>query len=147
MGSSRHPAGEGSPATGRTGRARTRVYGIQASIAECHAVAPSVDETDWERIVVLYEALLRLAPFPIIQLNRAVAISMAEGPAAGLVVVDELVEAGSLSGSHLLHSVRGEILRRLGRIDEAAHEIELALKLCGNGREVGVLERKLAELR
>ena len=121
-------------------------YGLQATIAECHAVAPSVDETDWERIVLLYEALRRLAPSPVVELNRAVAISMAQNPAAALYVVDDVVAAGSLSGSHLLPSVRGELLSRLGRTDEARRELELALRLCGNERERGLLQRKLAAL-
>ena len=94
-------------------------YGLQAAIAECHAVAASVDDTDWERIVVLYEALGRLAPSPVVELNRAVAVSMARGPAAALAVVDDLVAGERLAGSHLLPSVRGELLTRLQRPDEA----------------------------
>lgn len=121
-------------------------YGVQAAIAECHAIAASVEETDWERIVLLYEALGRLAPSPVVELNRAVAISMAQGPAAALPVVDDLVSAGSLSGSHLLPSVRGELLTRLGKPDEARREIELAVRLCGNERERRLLKRKLAAL-
>ena len=121
-------------------------YGIQAAIAEWHAVAPSVDETDWERIVLLYEALSLLAPSPVVELNRAVAISMAQRPAAALHVVDDLVSADRLAGSHLLPSVRGELLRRLGRTDEARHELELAVRLAGNERERGLLQRKLADL-
>jgi RNA polymerase sigma factor (sigma-70 family) len=130
---------------GRVGRG-LGPYGVQAAIAECHAVAPSVAETDWERIVLLYEALCRLAPSPVVELNRAVALSMAEGPAAALPVVDDLVAGGSLSGSHLLPSVRGELLSRLGRSDEARRELELAVRLCGNERERGLLRRKLVAL-
>ncbi|MFD1936788.1 MULTISPECIES: RNA polymerase sigma factor [Nonomuraea] len=130
---------------GRAGRG-LGVYGVQAAIAECHAVAPSVEATDWERIVLLYEALGRLAPSPVVELNRAVAISMAQGPAAALAVVDDLVAAGGLSGSHLLPSVRGELLSRLGKPDDARREIELAVQLCGNERERGLLQRKLAAL-
>jgi len=130
---------------GRVGRG-LGAYGIQAAIAECHALAPSVDETDWDRIVLLYEALCRLAPSPVVELNRAVAISMAQGPAAALHVVDDLVAADSLSGSHLLPSVRGELLSRLGRSDEARRELELAVRLAGNERERGLLQRKLAAL-
>jgi RNA polymerase sigma factor (sigma-70 family) len=118
-------------------------YGLQAAIAECHAVAGSVAETDWERIVLLYEALGRLAPSPVVELNRAVAISMASGPAAALPIVDGLVEAGALGGSHLLPSVRAELLTRLGRTDEARAELEVAIRLCGNERERGVLRGKL----
>ncbi|RSM64000.1 RNA polymerase sigma factor [Kibdelosporangium aridum] len=121
-------------------------YGLQAAIAECHAVAPSVDETNWERVVLIYEALGQLAPSPVIDLNRAVAVSMAQGPAAALRIVDELVAAGTLSNSHLLPSVRGELLIRLGRTDEARTELEHAVKLCGNERERVVLQRKLADL-
>ncbi|GGS76550.1 RNA polymerase sigma factor [Planobispora rosea] len=121
-------------------------YGLQAAIAECHAVAPSVEATDWERIVLIYEALGRLAPSPVIDLNRAVAVSMARGPAAALPIVDELADAGALPDSHLLPSVRGELLARLGRAGEARAELERAVRLCGNERERTVLERKLAGL-
>jgi predicted RNA polymerase sigma factor len=121
-------------------------YRVQAAIAACHATAASVRETDWERIVLLYEALGRLAPSPVVELNRAVAISVAQGPAAALPVVDDLVAAGSLSGSHLLPSVRGELLSRLGRTEEARREIESAIRLCGNARERGLLQLKLAAL-
>lgn len=121
-------------------------YGIQASIAECHAVAPSVPDTDWDRIVVLYEALGRLAPSPVVELNRAVALSMARGPADALEVVDAMVAAGQLTGSHLLPSVRGELLTRLGRTAEARSELARAAALCTNTRERAVLERKLRDL-
>jgi RNA polymerase sigma factor (sigma-70 family) len=121
-------------------------YGLQAAIAECHAVAPAVDETNWERVVALYDALRRLAPSAVVDLNRAVAISMAQGPGTALPLVDELVAAGALPGSHLLPSVRGELLRRLGRAGEARTELAAALHLCGNERERDVLRRKLADL-
>ncbi|MEV4622717.1 sigma-70 family RNA polymerase sigma factor [Asanoa sp. NPDC049573] len=121
-------------------------YGLQAAIAACHAAAPSVAETDWDRIVVLYEALGRLAPSPIIELNRAVAVAMASGPGPALSIVDELVATDRLSGSHLLPSVRGELLTRLGRTREARAELELAARLCGNTRERAVLLRKAAAL-
>ncbi|TQM32046.1 RNA polymerase sigma factor [Nocardia bhagyanarayanae] len=121
-------------------------YGLQAAIAECHAVAPSVDETDWERIVLIYEALGRLAPSPVVDLNRAVAVAMAQGPAAALPIVDELVSAGALANSHLLPSVRGELLTRLGRTDEARDELKRAVRSCANERERSVLEDKLAAL-
>jgi predicted RNA polymerase sigma factor len=130
---------------GLTGRG-LGAYGVQAAIAECHAIAPSVDETDWERIVLLYEVLGRLAPSPVVELNRAVAISVAQGPASALPIVDDLVAAGRLSGSHLLPSVRGELLTRLGRTDEARQELELAARLCGNEQERGLLRNKLAAL-
>lgn len=118
-------------------------YGLQAAIAECHAVAPSVDTTDWDRIVVLYEALGRLAPSAVVDLNRAVAVSMAQGPAAALRIVDELKTSAVLANSHLLPSVRGELLTRLGRGGEARTEFELAIRLCGNERERVLLARKL----
>jgi predicted RNA polymerase sigma factor len=91
---------------------------------------------------VLYEALARLAPSPVVTLNGAVALSMAQGPAAALPVVDELVASGALQGSHLLPSVRGELLARLGRNDEARNEFDLAVRLCGNERERGLLRGK-----
>jgi predicted RNA polymerase sigma factor len=119
---------------------------LQAAIAECHAVAESVDATNWERIVLLYEALGRLAPSPVVDLNRAVAVSMARGPAAALPIVDELATAGALGDSHLLPMVRGELLTRLGRAAEARAELRRAIQLCGNARERTVLERKLADL-
>jgi predicted RNA polymerase sigma factor len=119
-------------------------YGLQAMIAECHAVAASVEDTDWERIVVLYDALGRLAPSPVVELNRAVAVSMAHGPAAALALVDELVAAGAMANSYLLPSVRGELLIRLERFAEARVELEQAIKLCGNEREQAVLRSKLA---
>jgi RNA polymerase sigma factor (sigma-70 family) len=121
-------------------------YGLQASIAACHAAAPSVPETDWERIVLLYEALGRVAPSPVVELNRAVAVAMAYGPGPALVMVDELAVAGRLSGSHLLPTVRGELLTRLGRTTEARAELELAARLCSNARERSVLLGKAAAI-
>lgn len=121
-------------------------YGLQAAIAECHAVAPSVPETDWERIVLLYEALGRLAPSPVVDLNRAVAVAMATGPADGLVVVDELVARGELPGSHLVPAVRAELLARMGRAGEAAAEYLRAASLCANAVERAVLEAKATAL-
>jgi RNA polymerase sigma factor (sigma-70 family) len=121
-------------------------YGLQAAIAECHAVAASVDETDWERVVLLYEALGRIAPSPVVEVNRAVAVSMAAGPSQALPIVDALVAAGTLAHSHLLASVRGELLIRMGRRGEARTELERAVRMCGNARERAVLERKLADL-
>lgn len=121
-------------------------YALQAGIAECHAVARSVPETDWERIVLLYEALGRIAPSPVVDLNRAVAVAMAHGPDLGLRVVDGLVEQGVLAGSHLLPGVRGELLSRLGRTAEARGEYLRAAELCGNTAERTVLESKAAAL-
>ncbi len=121
-------------------------YALQAAIAECHATAPSVDDTDWHRVVVLYEALGRLAPNPVVELNRAVAVSMAHGPEAALPIVDEVADAGSLRGSHLLPSVRGELLARMGRVEEARSELLTAASLVRNDRQRKVLMDKAAAL-
>ena len=121
-------------------------YALQAAIAECHAIASSVDETDWDHIVVLYEALGRVAPSPVVELNRAVAVSMATGPANALRIVDGLVAEGALRRSHLLPSVRGELLARLGRTEEARSELIAAAALAGNDRESVVLRAKAAAL-
>lgn len=125
---------------------RLGAYGLQASIAECHAVAPSVAETDWQRIVLLYEALGRLTPSPVIELNRAVAVAMADGPADGLALVEALQARGELTGSHLLTAVRGELLTRLGRTEEARVALLQAAQLCGNAAEREVFERKAAAI-
>jgi RNA polymerase sigma factor (sigma-70 family) len=121
-------------------------YGLQAAIAAAHASAPSVEATDWDRIVVLYEALGRVAPSPVVELNRAVAVAMASGPAPALAIVDELIALDRLPGSHLVPTVRGELLARLGRRPEARAELELAARLCANQRERSVLLRKAAAL-
>ena len=118
-------------------------YGLQAAIAECHAIALSVGATNWERVVILYEALGRLAPSPVVDLNRAVAVAMAQGPTAALPIVDQLLATSAMPGSHLLPSVRGELLTRLGRTDEARAELERAVALCDNERERAVLRRKI----
>ena len=110
-------------------------YLLQAEIAACHARARTAEETDWPRILLLYESLSRVAPSPIVDLNRAVAISMAFGPAAGLEVVDALTAEGSLENYHLLPSVRGDLLKKLGRLDEARMEFERAASLTRNARE------------
>ena len=127
------------------GRGRT-AYALQAAIAECHATAASVEETDWERIVLLYEALGQLAPNPVVELNRAVAVSMVTGPANALLIVDRLAREGSLRGSHLLPSVRGELLARLGRTEEARSELVTAAGLAGNDRQRDLLLAKAAAL-
>lgn len=121
-------------------------YGLQASIAECHAVARTAAETDWQRIVVLYEALGRRSPSPVIELNRAVAVAMASGPAAGLDIVDAIKGRGELERSHLVPTVRGELLTRLGRLKEARDALLEALNLCANAAERVALERKIADL-
>ena len=121
-------------------------YGLQAAIAATHAAAASVEATDWDRIVVLYEALGRVAPSPVVELNRAVAVAMASGPAVALAIVDDLVATDRLPGSHLVPTVRGELLARLGRRPEARAEWELAARLCANERERSVLLDKAAAL-
>ncbi|MGH2804634.1 MAG: RNA polymerase sigma factor, partial [Thermoleophilaceae bacterium] len=110
-------------------------YSLQAAIAACHARARIPDETDWDRIVALYDALAQLTPSPVVELNRAVAIAMASGPAAGLELVDALASEGSLDGYHLLPSVRGDLLAKLERFDEARQEFERAASLTRNARE------------
>lgn len=119
-------------------------YGLQAAIAECHAVAPSVEQTDWAHVVVLYEALGRIAPSPIVELNRAAAVAMATGPASALRIIDGLQASGGLRGYHLLPATRGEMLLRLGREDEARSEFAAAAALAGNDRERMLLEAKAA---
>src|SRR5204863_4016864 len=110
-------------------------YALQAAIAACHARARAAEQTDWARIASLYGALARLAPSPVVELNRAVAVAMAFGPAAGLELVDGLTSEPSLKGYHLLPSVRGDLLKKLGRFDEARAEFERAAALTRNARE------------
>jgi RNA polymerase sigma-70 factor, ECF subfamily len=110
-------------------------YVLQAEIAACHARARRAEETDWARMVALYEALAQIAPSPVIDLNRAVAVSMAFGAAAGLGVVDALTAEGALENYHLLPSVRGDLLQKLGRLEEARVEFERAAGLTRNARE------------
>jgi predicted RNA polymerase sigma factor len=109
-------------------------YGLQAAIAACHARARTAEETDWVRIAALYDALCQLAPSPVVELNRAVAVAMAFGPAAGLELVDALAGEPALDGYHLLPSVRGELLARLGRDAEARTELDRAAALTRNER-------------
>jgi predicted RNA polymerase sigma factor len=110
-------------------------YTLQAAIAACHARARSGDETDWDRIVALYDALAELTRSPVVELNRAVAMAMAGEPEAGLEIVDELVAQGALDGYHLLPAVRGDLLDKLGRRAEARAEFELAASMTRNTRE------------
>jgi predicted RNA polymerase sigma factor len=110
-------------------------YTLQAAIAACHARAATAEATDWARIAALYGALAALEPSPVVELNRAVAVSMADGPAAGLALTDKLADEPALRGYHLLPSVRGELLRKLGRLAEAAAELERAAALTRNNRE------------
>ena len=119
-------------------------YALQAAIAACHARARTPAETDWARIAELYEALARLTPSPVIELNRAVAVAMAFGPAAGLELVDALTAEPALRGYHLLPSVRGDLLAKLGRFDEARAECARAASLTRNARERELLLERAA---
>ena len=122
-------------------------YALQAAIAACHARARTPAETDWPRIAALYDALARVSPSPIVELNRAVAVSMAFGPEAGLAIVDPLMSESSLDGYHLLPTVRGDFLAKLGRTDEARAELERAATLTRNTTERDLLLERAAALR
>ena len=119
-------------------------YALQAAIAACHARARTAEETDWLRIAALYDALAQLAPSPVIELNRAVAVAMAFGPAAGLELADALTAEPSLKGYHLLPSVRGNLLAKLGRREEARAEFERAAAPTRNARERELLVERAA---
>ena len=121
-------------------------YTLQAAIAACHARARTPEETDWTRIVALYDGLAQLLPSPVVELNRAVALGMAFGPAAGLEVVDSLTTDPALAGYHLLPSVRGDLLAKLGRFEEARAELARAADLTQNVRERELLLKKLEAL-
>ncbi len=120
-------------------------YALQAAIAACHARARTAEETDWTRIAALYDALARITPSPVVELNRAVAVAMAFGPAAGLELVDALTTEPSLKTYHLLPSVRGDLLAKLGRSGEARGEFERAASLTRNARERELLLGRAAE--
>ncbi len=122
-------------------------YALQAAIAASHARAATADNTDWPRIAALYAELSRVTPSPIVELNRAVAVSMAQGPAAGLDLVDALAAEPSLKNYHLLPSVRGDLLAKLGRKSEARAEFELAASLTQNARERKLLLDRAAACR
>ncbi len=120
-------------------------YALQAAIAACHARARANDETDWARIVALYDALRQTMPSPVVELNRAVAVAMAFGPARGLELVDKLTSEPALKAYHLLPSVRGDFLKKLGRMDEARSEFERAASMTRNERERALLLDRAAE--
>src|SRR4029450_3895744 len=122
-------------------------YLLQAEIAACHARARTPQDTDWTRITALYAALAQLTPSPVIELNRAVALGMAFGPAVALEHVDALAAEPALKGYHLLPSVRGDLLAKLGRYDEARAEFELAASLTRNERERQLLLDRAATSR
>jgi len=132
--------GRGLAALERAEQLRERgPYTIQAAIAACHARAVTAAETDWSRIVDLYSDLAQIEPSPVVELNRAVAMSMARGPAAGLELVDALKDDPALRSYHLLPSVRGDLLKKLGRIAEARLEFERAAAMTRNDRERALL--------
>jgi predicted RNA polymerase sigma factor len=124
-------------------------YALQAAIAACHMRARTAEETDWERIVLLYDALLQISPSPIVALNRAVAVGMAQGPAAGLDALDAMAGLGAdspLAGYHLLPSVRGDLLMKMGRFTEAREEIQRAITMTQNLREQELLTERLNQI-
>jgi RNA polymerase sigma-70 factor, ECF subfamily len=126
-----------------------RYYALQAAIAACHMRARTAEETDWERIVLLYDALMQISPSPIVALNRAVAIGMAQGPAAGLDALDAIDRLGTdsaLAGYHLLPSVRGDLLMKMGRFTEAREEIQRAITMTQNLREQELLTERLKQI-
>jgi RNA polymerase sigma-70 factor (ECF subfamily) len=125
---------------------RTGPYQVQAAIAACHATAPEAASTDWPQIATLYAELSRLAPSPVVELNRAVAVAMADGIPAGLALVDELTASGRLDGYHLLPATRADLLRRDGRAAEAKAAYEEALKLAQTEAERRYLTSRLREL-
>ncbi|OAI19403.1 RNA polymerase subunit sigma-24 [Methylomonas koyamae] len=122
------------------------VYALQAAIAAVHAGATSAAATDWRQIAGLYEVLLKLAPSPVIALNRAVAIAMRDGPAAGLALIDAILAEGNLADYHLAHAARADLLRRLGRTDSALHAYQTALALAKQEPERRFLQRRIGEL-
>jgi RNA polymerase sigma-70 factor, ECF subfamily len=119
-------------------------YTLQAAIAACHARALTAEATDWERIATLYDALAEMTPSPIVELNRAVAVSMAYGPDEGLEIIDSIVADPALKSYHLLPSVRGDLLVKVGRHDEARAEFERAASLTRNSRERDLLLARAA---
>ncbi|HKW39453.1 MAG TPA: RNA polymerase sigma factor [Burkholderiales bacterium] len=121
-------------------------YSLQAAIAACHARAPTAADTDWKRIAALYDGLAQLAPSPVVELNRAVAVAMAYGPQEGLAVVDAIAAEPAMRSYHLLPSVRGDFLQKLGRFDEARGEFERAASMTRNSREIRLLLDRAAAL-
>jgi predicted RNA polymerase sigma factor len=121
-------------------------YRLQAAIAACHAQARNPEDTNWERIAALYDALAQVAPSPIVELNRAVAVGMAFGPEAGLEIVDTLLNETSLKNYHLLPSVRGDLLAKMERYNEACEEFKRAASLTRNTREREILLERAAAM-
>jgi len=129
------------------GGPRISTYSLQAAISAVHAEAPSVAETDWAQIVGLYDVILRIAPSPVVALNRAVAVAMRDGPAAALPLLDGIFQEGALNDYHLLHAARADLCRRLGKNEDARKSYERALSLARQEPERRFLERRLAELK
>ena len=125
---------------------RAGPYQVQAAIAACHATAPDAASTDWRQIATLYAELARLAPSPVVELNRAVAVAMADGAEAGLRLVDDLAASGRLEGYHLLPATQADLLRRAGRPAEARPAYADAIALAPTEAERRYLERRLGEL-
>jgi RNA polymerase sigma-70 factor (ECF subfamily) len=138
---------EGSALVGRAlSSRRFGLYTLQAAIVAVHANAPSVSATDWGQIVGLYDVLLRVDPSPVVELNRAVAVAMRDGPEAGLALIDAILARGDLAEYHLAHAARADMCRRLGRKEEARNSYARALSLTQQEPERRFLERRLAEL-
>ena len=125
---------------------RFGAYTLQAAIAAVHAESSSAASTDWRQIVLLYDRLLRIQPSPVVELNRAVAIAMCEGPEQGLALIDDLLAREHLSRYHLAHAARADLCRRIGRIPEARASYEKALELAQHDSERRFLARRLDEL-
>jgi RNA polymerase sigma-70 factor (ECF subfamily) len=138
---------EGSALLEHALRGNAGPYAIQAAIAALHDQAPSYDSTDWPQIAVLYGVLRRVAPSPLVELNRGVAVGMADGPDAGLQILDQLFATGDLDRYHLLHAARAHFLAQLGRADDAADEYTAALATVTNDAERAFLQRRLHEVQ
>ena len=123
-----------------------KYYALQAAIAACHMRARTAEATDWERIVLLYDALMQISPSPIVALNRAVAVGMAQGPSAGLAAVDEIAADPALAGYHLLPSVRGDLLMKMGNFIQAHEEVQRAITMTQNVREQELLTERLKQI-
>lgn len=137
---------EGSALLGAAARrGRQGLYLLQARIAQCHVAAPTAAATDWALIADLYGHLVRLVPSPVVELNRAVAVGMADGPSAGLKLVDALADSGALAAYYLLPATRADLLRRLGRLSDAASSYRQALDLAATDAERRYLTRRLIE--
>jgi RNA polymerase sigma-70 factor, ECF subfamily len=143
----RNQIGEGKALVARAlSSRRFGPYTLQAAIAAVHADAPDVAATDWQQVAVLYDALMRLGPSPVVELNRAVAMAMRDGPAVGLALIDAILARGDLADYHLAHAARADLCRQLGRTAEARASYEMALTLVRQDPERRFLERRLAEL-